>query len=237
MEFKVDTFSGPLDLLLHLIKENKMDIFDIEVSSITKQYLEYLHNMKQKKLEIASSYLVLASELIELKAKMLLPSSKKKEEEEEEEDPRNDLVERLLEYQAYQEISKTLKEKEEMRKEVYTKLPEKLDSYKEGKKITVKDGSLDALVDAFKKFLERKQEDKPLSTKITTKELSVSSRTLEIRSLLKEKKKVSFFHLFPVRTKEYIVVTFLAILERAKNKELKIEQDGLFHEIICHNLG
>ncbi len=236
MEFKVDTFSGPLDLLLHLIKENKMDIFDIEVHSITEQYLDYLHTMKQKNLEIASSYLVLASELIELKAKMLLPSSKKKDEEEEE-DPRCDLVERLLEYQAYQEISKTLKEKEEMRKEVYTKLPENLNSYKEGKKLTIKDGSLDALVDAFKKFLERKQEEKPLSTKITTKELSVSSRTLEIRSLLKEKKKVSFFHLFPVNTKEYIVVTFLAILEMAKNKELKIEQDGLFHEIICHNLG
>ena len=109
MEFRVDGFEGPLDLLLHLIKENKMDIFDIEINLITEQYLKYINNMEKVNLEI-SEYLVLASELIEIKAKMLLPK-KKQEMEIEEEDPREELVNKLLEYQAYKEISKDLKEK------------------------------------------------------------------------------------------------------------------------------
>ena len=117
MEFRVDGFEGPLDLLLHLIKENKMDIFDIEINLITEQYLKYINNLEKVNLEI-SEYLVLASELIEIKAKMLLPK-KKQEMEIEEEDPREELVNKLLEYQAYKEISKDLKEKEELRSEIY----------------------------------------------------------------------------------------------------------------------
>ena len=127
MEFRVDGFEGPLDLLLHLIKENKMDIFDIEINLITEQYLKYINNMEKVNLEI-SEYLVLASELIEIKAKMLLPK-KKQEMEIEEEDPREELVNKLLEYQAYKEISKDLKEKEELRSEIYTKAPEKYSNY------------------------------------------------------------------------------------------------------------
>ena len=110
MDLKLEQFEGPLDLLLHLIKENKMNIFDIEVNQITEQYLAYIHSLQDASLEVASSYLVMASELLELKARMLLPRPKKEEEEEDLEDPRNDLVERLLEYQAYKEISKELKE-------------------------------------------------------------------------------------------------------------------------------
>ena len=129
MEFRVDGFEGPLDLLLHLIKENKMDIFDIEINLITEQYLKYINNLEKVNLEI-SEYLVLASELIEIKAKMLLPK-KKQEMEIEEEDPREELVNKLLEYQAYKEISKDLKEKEELRSEIYTKAPEKYNNYQE----------------------------------------------------------------------------------------------------------
>ena len=130
MDLKLEQFEGPLDLLLHLIKENKMDIFDIEVNQITEQYLAYIHSLQDASLEVASSYLVMASELLELKARMLLPHEKM-EKEEEEEDPRTDLVERLLEYQAYQEITKQLKEKEEERKQIHTKLPEKIQDYVE----------------------------------------------------------------------------------------------------------
>ena len=108
MEFTIEGFEGPLDLLLHLIKENKMDIFDIEINLITEQYLKYIHNMEKVNLEV-SEYLVLASELIEIKAKMLLPR-KQQESEKEEEDPREELVNKLLEYQAYKEISKDLNE-------------------------------------------------------------------------------------------------------------------------------
>lgn len=233
MEFRVDGFEGPLDLLLHLIKENKMDIFDIEINLITEQYLKYINNMEKVNLEI-SEYLVLASELIEIKAKMLLPK-KKQEMEIEEEDPREELVNKLLEYQAYKEISKDLKEKEELRSEIYTKAPEKYSNYQE-EETTFEGGSVDLLIDAFKKFLIRKEEEKPLNTKVTKKGISVSSRRHEIKNLLKEKGKVSFYQMFSVRSREYIVVTFLAILEMAKNKELIIHQEGIYDEIICEGV-
>lgn len=233
MEFRVDGFEGPLDLLLHLIKENKMDIFDIEINLITEQYLKYINNMEKVNLEI-SEYLVLASELIEIKAKMLLPK-KKQEMEVEEEDPREELVNKLLEYQAYKEISKDLKEKEELRSEIYTKAPEKYSNYQE-EETTFEGGSVDLLIDAFKKFLIRKEEEKPLNTKVTKKGISVSSRRHEIKNLLKEKGKVSFYQMFSIRSREYIVVTFLAILEMAKNKELIIHQEGIYDEIICEGV-
>lgn len=232
MEFKIDMFEGPLDLLLHLIKENKMDIFDIPVVEITNQYLEYVHSLEDKNLEVASSYLVMASELVELKARMLLPRQEKIVEEDDE-DPRDNLVQRLLEYQAYKEISKTLKEQEAKRKEVYTKPPESFDQYQQDDYQMENCGSLDNLVEAFKLFLARQKEEVPLQTKVTMKEITVSSRKIEIRNLLKKEKRVQFFSLFPVVSKEYIVATFLAILEMARSKELVIEQEGLFSEIFC----
>ena len=237
MDLKLEVFEGPLDLLLHLIKENKMDIFDIEIESITKQYLDYIHKMKEQNLDIASAYLVMASELTLIKARMLLPRPKVDEEEIEEEDPREELVARLLEYQAYKEITKTLKENESKRQEIHTKLPENINNYIEENTIITGEGSLDLLVDAFKKFLVRKSEEKPLSTKVTMKEITVSSRKLEIKSILKKEKRVSFFKLFPVSTKEYIVATFLAILDMARNKELLIKQEELFSDIIVEGVS
>lgn len=233
INFKINEFEGPLDLLLHLIKENKMDIMNIEIEKITEQYISYLNEQEKMNLEIASEYLVMASELIELKSKLLLPNPKIEETEEEQIDPREELVNRLLEYQAYKEITKVLKEKEELRKEIYTKSPENIKNYIEEDTKLSSDITLDDLVEAFKKYLERKKESKPLKTKVTTNEISVSSRRLEIKSILKKKPKVSFFELFPVLNKEYIVATFLAILEMAKNRELKITQDKNFDDIIC----
>ena len=116
ISFKIDEFEGPLDLLLHLIKESKMDIMNIEIEKITKQYMDYLDLQEKMNLEVASEYLVLASELIEIKSKMLLPNFKSEDDEEEEADPREELVNRLLEYQAYKEITKVLQEKENLRK-------------------------------------------------------------------------------------------------------------------------
>lgn len=232
IEFKINEFEGPLDLLLHLIKESKMDIMNIEIEKITKQYMDYLDEQEKMNLEIASEYLVLASELLEIKSKMLLPSYKI-EEEEEEEDPREELINRLLEYQAYKEITKVLQEKESLRKEIYTKSPENIKNYiDEVKEINI-DVSLDDLVEAFKKYLQRKQDSKPLKTKVTINEISVSSRRHDIKRLLKSKKKVSFFELFPVISKEYVVATFLAILEMAKSQELRITQNDTFDDIIC----
>ena len=222
LDLKINEFEGPLDLLLHLIKESKMNIFDIKIEQITDQYLKYIESQEKMNLEIDSEYLVLASELIEIKSKLLLPNEKV--EDEEEEDPREELINRLLEYGAYKEITKTLKEKEELRQEIYTKAPSNIQEYIENNTEIKSDITLDDLVDAFQKFLERKKESKPLSTKVTEK---------EITNILKKKKKISFFELFPVISREYIVATFLAVLEMAKNKELIITQNDTFDDITC----
>lgn len=231
MDFKINEFEGPLDLLLHLIKESKMNIMDIEIEKITDQYMNYLDLQEKMNLEIASEYLVMASELIELKSKLLLPNPKN--EEGEEEDPREELVNRLLEYQAYKEITKVLQDKENLRKEIYTKAPENIRNYVEEDVSITTDVTLDDLVEAFKKYLERKKETKPLQTKITVNEVTVSSRRHDIKNLLMTKKRVSFFELFPVVSKEYVIATFLAVLEMAKSHELTITQNGTFDDIIC----
>ena len=231
MDFKINEFEGPLDLLLHLIKESKMNIMDIEIEKITEQYMAYLDLQEKMNLEIASEYLVMASELIELKSKMLLPNPKN--EEGEEEDPREELVNRLLEYQSYKEITKDLHDKENLRKEIYTKSPENIRNYVEEDVSITSDVTLDDLIDAFKKYLERKKDTKPLQTKITVNEVTVSSRRHDIKNLLKTKKRVSFFELFPVVSKEYVIATFLAILEMAKSHELTITQNDTFDDIIC----
>ena len=231
MDFKINEFEGPLDLLLHLIKDSKMNIMDIEIEKITEQYMNYLDLQEKMNLEIASEYLVMASELIEIKSKLLLPNPKN--EEGEEEDPREELVNRLLEYQAYKEITKVLQDKENLRKEIYTKAPENIRNYVEEDVSITTDVTLDDLVEAFKKYLERKKETKPLQTKITVNEVTVSSRRHDIKNLLRTKKRVSFFELFPVVSKEYVIATFLAVLEMAKSHELTITQNGTFDDIIC----
>ena len=232
MEFRIHDFEGPLDLLLHLIKESKMDIMDIQIEVITKQYMDFLDKQEKMNLEVSSEYLVLASELIEIKSKLLLPNNKK-EDEEEEVDPREELVSRLLEYQAYKDITKVLQEKELVRRDIYTKIPENINNYKDEVVEIHSDVTLDDLLSAFQKYYQRKLANRPLDTKVTINEISVSSRRHEIKNILKTKKKVSFFELFEVATKEYVVATFLAILEMAKKKELKITQKENFDDIIC----
>lgn len=232
LDLKINEFEGPLDLLLHLIKENKMDIFDIKIEEITEQYLSYIKMQESMNLEIDSEYLVLASELIEIKSKLLLPHEKESLDEDES-DPREELMNRLLEYQAYKEITKTLKEKELIRQEIYTKAPSSLKEFVDNDTDIKMDITLDDLVDAFQKFLERKKESKPLSTKVTENEITVSSRRSDIKMILSKGKKISFFKLFPVYTKEYVVATFLAVLEMVKNKEIIITQNDTFDDIVC----
>ena len=227
----IDNFEGPLDLLLHLIKESKMDIFDLKIEEITKQYLDYIHKMEEMNLNIASSYLVMSAELLEIKSKMLLP--KHEEDEEVEEDPRENLVNRLVEYQKYKELTQDFKYLEEERKQIITKLPENVREYTDGIYLNNGDVTLDDLLSAFQKFLEREKEKQPLHTKVTNKELSVEKRRYSIRKILTTKKRVNFLELFEVINKEYVIVTFLAILEMAKDNEIKLYQDKNFDKIIC----
>ena len=230
-EVKIDAFEGPLDLLLHLIKESKVDIWNIKIVDITDQYLNYIKSMEKLNLNIASEYLVMASELMEMKSKLLLPRTQI--EEEEEEDPREKLIKKLIEYQKYKEMTKNFKELETDRHEFFTKAPENLKEYAPEGTIVNSDLSLDDLMKAFSKFLERKEHEKPLATTVTKKEITVEERRNSIRNILKSKKKVDFFELFDVVTKEYIVVTFLAVLEMARKQELIIYQENNFDNIIC----
>lgn len=230
-EVKIDAFEGPLDLLLHLIKESKVDILDIQIVDIANQYLNYIQKMESLNLNIASEYLIMASELIEMKSRLLLPRQTT-EDEQEEEDPREVLIKRLIEYQQYKDITGRFKELSEIRQEFYTKIPESLKEYQEEGICIKSDVTIDDLMSAFEKFLKRKEAEKPLSTTVTKKEISVEERRKSIKNILHEKKKVDFFELFEVVTKEYVVVTFLAVLEMAKKCELLIRQENNFDQII-----
>ncbi len=225
MDYKVtiDKFEGPLDLLLHLIKEADIDIFDIKVSDITNQYLMYISQMDELNLNVDSEYLVMAADLIEMKSRELLPRDE--ETEENEEDPREELINRLVEYQKYKEISKSFKELEEERQELFTKDPSLLEEFKDDNLKISEDISLEDLIKAFAKFKERKQFEKPLNTVVTKKEYSVHARSLEIMDRLTKNKQVDFEDLFEVFTKDYVVVTFLSILDLAKKGNLEIKQD------------
>ena len=230
-EITIDNFSGPLDLLLHLIKQSKMDIMNIKLEIIIDEYLDYINKMSEMNLDVASSYLVMASELLEIKSKMLLP---KEDDEEEEEDPKERLINRLILYQQYKDQVDSFKELEKDRGTYYTKIPSNLDEYQTEEKKALIDGvSLDDLVKAFEEFLNRIDLEKPVHTKVTKKELSVEDRIVNIKTRFKKQKRIDFFDLFEVKSKEYVVVTFLAILEMAKNRELIIYQDGNFDNIVC----
>ena len=207
---------------------------NIEIELITKQYMEFLDSQEKMNLEISSEYLVLASELLEIKSRLLLPNNKVLENGEEvNEDPREELVNRLLEYQTYKNITSLLQEKEMLRKDIYTKSPENIKNYIDERTEIHADVTLDDLLAAFQRYYQRKIDNKPLNTKVTVNEISVSSRRHDIKNILKTKKRVSFFELFPVVSKEYVVATFLAILEMCKNNEINIVQNDTFDDIVC----
>lgn len=234
--FVINDFEGPLDLLLHLIKQSKMDIYDIKIEEITKQYIDFIEKQEEMNLDVASEYLVLASELIEIKSRMLLPS-KNIEEDDYEEDLKENLINRLVEYKKYKDMIDTFKELEEERKNIFTKEAMNLKEYQNNEVINDGTITLDDLLKALSTFLQRKVDEKPLSTKITKKEISVTDRTKDIRNILSKKKKVSFFELFEVKTREYVVVTFLSILEMAKFGEIDITQENNFNEIVVNLRG
>lgn len=232
MDYKVmiDEFEGPLDLLLHLIKEDNIDIYDIKIEVITSQYLDYIKAMKDLNLSVASEYLVMASELVEMKSKMLLPKKKEELIDDYEEDPREVLIERLLAYKQYKEITSEFKDLEKTRKLIITKEAENL-SYYARESENKENLSVDDLIEAFNALLKRKELDKPIATKITKKELSVNEKIVSIKNILRSKKKIRFEELFEVATKEEIIISFLSILEMVKKDEILIVQDNNFKSI------
>lgn len=228
---KIDEFEGPLDLLLHLIKQSNINIYDISIDEITKSYLDYINKMEELNINVASSYLVMAAELMEIKSKSLLPKTEEEQEIEEEEVSRENLINKLVEYKKYKEMTLKFKELELNRNNIYIKSPENIDNYIENENIYNEEIEIEKLVEAFKKFLDRKELEKPLKTKITNKEYSVKERKNSIKKILETRKKVEFKELFDTINKSYIAVTFLSILEMSKEKVISIKQDKNFDNI------
>lgn len=232
-KFTINDFEGPLDLLLHLIKQSNINICDINIVEITEQYLDFINSSKNINLNIASEYLIMAIELMEIKSKMLLPKQEK--EPEEEIISKENLINKLIEYNKYKNIIPQFKELNIERNNVYTKSPENLNIL-EKEVVNNETSDLKILLDAFNNFLNNQKDNQPLNTTVTKKEYSIEKRNKEIKNLLKLKKIVKFNELFDIITKEYIVITFLSILDLAKKNEIYIEQDKNFNAILLKNI-
>lgn len=207
IKIKIPAFEGPFDLLLHLIRENKIDIYDIPISLITSQYLEYIEIMKELNLEIAGDFLVMAATLIQIKSRMLLPPDEETPSEEQE-DPRRDLVQRLLEYQRYKDAALDFRTKEDEWLKVFHREP--LSDEEEGE-LYLFDLSLFDLLDAFRKILEKAPSE---IVSITKETLTVKNRMSMIMEIIEEHEAVRFEDLFEEGiTRIYLIVTFLALLE------------------------
>lgn len=229
MNVEINDFSGPLDLLLHLIKSNKMDIYDINIELITREYIDYINNNKDLTIDACSEYLVMASELIHLKSKLLL-HHENEDDEEYEINNEEELRDRLLEYQKIKDMANDFRVLEERRSYVYTKLPSNLNEFREEAKLNT-DITLNDLLNAFEEFLKRQKSKKPSVTTVTKKEFSVEERNNSIRKIIKDRGKINFLDLFDDISKPYVIITFLSILDLSKKSEIIITQDKNFGEI------
>ena len=239
---KLQVFEGPLDLLLHLLDKNKVNIYDIPIVEITNQYMEYIREMKRQDLNVMSEFLVMAATLIDIKSKMLLPA--KETEEEEAEDPRAELVEQLLEYKMYKCISYELKDRQMDAEKVMFKeptIPDEVAAYEEPVDLEelMADVTLKKLNDIFKSIM-RKQEDKidPVRSKfgkIEKEEVSLSDKMVYLEQYAMTHPHFSFRSLLEAQCgKMEIIVTFLAVLELMKMGKITIYQDKIFDDIrIC----
>lgn len=227
---KMTNFEGPLDLLCHLIDKNKMDIFDIKINDITDQYLEYLKYMDQMNLEITSEFIVMASKLIYLKSKQLLPVEKEEEEEDE-----FDLVKLLVEYKKYKGMTNIFRERlDDFGRRVY-KLPQKIELPKEKLNATFEPS---LIVDTYAAFVRREIEKKNVNAEninriAVSEKYTIKSKIKEILKALWKKPKFVFNKLFNVqkRPKAEIVTAFLSLLELAKLERISVTQDSLFGDI------
>ena len=236
---KLQVFEGPLDLRLHLLDKNKVNIYDIPIVEITNQYMEYIREMKRQDLNVMSEFLVMAATLIDIKSKMLLPA--KETEEEEAEDPRAELVEQLLEYKMYKCISYELKDRQMDAEKVMFKeptIPDEVAAYEEPVDLEelMADVTLKKLNDIFKSIM-RKQEDKidPVRSKfgkIEKEEVSLSDKMVYLEQYAMAHPHFSFRSLLEAQCgKMEIIVTFLAVLELMKMGKITIYQDKIFDDI------
>ena len=235
MEYLVRTqdFEGPLDLLLHLVKEANISIYDINIVDITDQYLDYINHWQELNINVASEYLVMAATLMEIKSKSLLPREEREIGDDEDViDSREAFIQKLAEYERYKKVTGNFKSLELNRRDFYTKAPERLHDILHEKIVNDTDTTVDDLAKAFADFLKRKDMEKPIRTKVTNKEYSIKKRKDDIKKVLLSKKRVVFSELFDKFNKSYVIVTFLAILELAKEDKIILVQDENFSEIM-----
>ncbi len=237
MNLCINDFEGPLDLLLHLVKTAKMDIYEIDTKYIIDRYLEFIDSLDRNDLDNASEYLVMASELIHLKSRLLLNLDDSSDDESEFSiNSEEDLKNKLIEYEKYQNITDMFRQLEEKRSEFFTKVPENLKDFIEVDNHLEGNLDPDLLKDALVELQKRMNYQKPLNTKITRKELSVEERKIYIRNYLEKRKNVKFVDLFEDYTKEMVVVTFLSILDMCKNREIILNQKELFGDILIEKV-
>lgn len=233
IKFKLEHFEGPLDLLLHLIEKAEVDIYDIPISEIAQQYLKYLEFMEEMDLEVASEFLVMAATLVEIKSKMLLPKQKKEDDSSQEIDPREELVQKLIEYKRYKEFTLLLRGKFEIYEKVFYKSPEPIEDYISD--FTMITGiSVDLLAKTLNTILKKNS----TSTKKKFREIhrdvfTIDDKIKEISKLLVSKSVFYFEELFDEDSDKYeIIVTFLAILELIKRRFITVLQDMSFDKIL-----
>ncbi len=242
--YKLNVFEGPLDLLLHLIEKNKVDIYDIPIVTITEQYLAYVSEMQEQDMDVMSEFLVMAGTLLQIKSKMLLP--REETEEEEEEDPRAELVRRLLEYKMYKYAALELKDMElDASHNLYKKptIPKEVEEYREEvDPAELVDGlTLSKLNDIFQSIM-RKQVDKidPIRSKFGTiekEEINIEDRMVQIREEVRGLKGINFRTLLETQpTRMNIIITFMSILELMKVGAITIRQEETFGEIVIDSL-
>lgn len=236
---KLQVFEGPMDLLMHLIEKNKIDIYDIPIVTITDQYLEYVRQMEHDDMNVTSEFLVMAATLLDIKSRMLLPREENAEGEEE--DPRDELVRRLLEYKMYKYMSEELREKSRHAGYSYFRpqdLPEEVRSYVPplNYEELIGDKTAQSLKNVFAEVLRRKKSRvDPIRSgfgKIQREEISVADKTLYIRAYLASHPHADFREMLEQEdSKEEIIVTFLVILELMKNQMIRITQEETFGKI------
>jgi len=229
----LENFDGPMDLLLHFVKQTKLDIYEINMSEIIEGYLGYIKTLQHLNIEIGGEFLVMASSLVHLKSKMLIGKTVEEEVSDDEFfiESEEDLKNKIIEYEKYKEITKDFQKLEEKRSEIFTKVPENKKEYAAQQELVNEGLSIDDLVKAFLDLEARIHYKEPVETKITRKEISVGDRVLRIRDVLKIKKRCHFEELFEIPTKDYVIATFLAILEMSKEKEIRLFQEENFKQI------
>ena len=224
----LECFQGPMELLMHLIDKNKIDIYDIPIASLTEQYIEYLDRYRSFNIEITSEFIIMAATLVQIKSRMLLPRPPKSQEDEEEVDPRQELIERILEYKRFKEVSNVMEEMQQVQGRCLTREPMDIPV----RHLAPRQLSLHELVEAFANVIAVRQELKLSPVLVSHEEYTIEEKMEELISRLHQRGgKMNFFAVFGGHSRSELIATFLAVLELIKLKTISVYQQNQYGEI------